>query len=265
MDKFNRGKSFEQNSQLQIELFDEYDHMDDSIEYVVENVLQTTNTETASFQQICENFNSIYNIDCSCSGNYQEQCAGENCLHGANYITHTNIKSNQYELILNENRKSMDVIYECSDLCKCSPNCCNRLVQFGPRKHLKIANFSHLHKHLGLITTESIPKGAFVCEYAGEIITKDEANERYRLIDENNQMNYIICLNEYPIESKAKSESEVIQTYVDPKFYGNIGRYLNHSCDPNCEIISVRLDGVIPKLCKKFKLLSQSCQINKIG
>jgi histone-lysine N-methyltransferase SETMAR len=29
---------------------------------------------------------------------------------------------------------------------------------------------------------------------------------------------------------------------------GNIGRYLNHSCDPNCEILSVRVDSIIPKI-----------------
>lgn len=260
MDKFNRGKSCEHNSEIHIELLDEYEHIDNSIEYVIENVLQATNTETESFQTIRRSFNSVYDSRCLCNrllNENQEQCTSSGCFHGGNYVMYQDNETKQYELVLNENRKSKDVIYECSDQCDCAQNCCNRLVRFGPRLHLKITDFSHLNKQLGLVTTKAVPKGAFVCEYAGEILCKDEAIIRYRYNDENNQMNYIICLNEYPMMTDDSQTSQPIQTFIDPKYIGNIGRYLNHSCDPNCEIISVRLDGIIPKLCKKLAKITR--------
>ncbi|CAG4963394.1 unnamed protein product [Parnassius apollo] len=39
-----------------------------------------------------------------------------------------------------------------------------------------------------------------------------------------------------------------MQTFVDPTHFGNIGRYVNHSCDPNCYIVPVRINSPIPKL-----------------
>lgn len=250
MQSLNRGTSYEHNGQLCIELCDDYEHIDDSIEYVVENVLQTTNTQSESCFDLHEKFNSYIDLKCECHSN--DNCTDETCIHGGNYVVHEDEELHEFELILNENRKSHDIIYECSEFCTCSPNCYNRLVQFGPRKYLKIENYSSLGKQYGLTTLKLIPRGAFICEYSGEILCKEETIERYRANDLNQKMNYIICLNERPMESKNGDGNEVIQTFIDPSRIGNIGRYLNHSCDPNCEIISVRVDGLIPKLGKNF-------------
>ncbi|XP_033232843.1 histone-lysine N-methyltransferase SETMAR isoform X5 [Drosophila pseudoobscura] len=38
-------------------------------------------------------------------------------------------------------------------------------------------------------------------------------------------------------------------SHGDPSRRGNIGRYINHSCDPNCHITAVRIDCPIPKIC----------------
>lgn len=252
MDEYNRGDSFEYNGKTQIELSDDYDHRNNIIEYVVENVLQTTNTDSILFHQLRDEFNAFYANQCECEPNEDDSCIKyKNCRHGENYIIYNHENNDRQELILNENRKSHDIIYECTKFCSCSQNCFNRLVQFGPRKHLQIADFTSSGKQFGLITLLSIPKGGFVCEYAGEVLCKCEAIRRLKIIDNLRQMNYIICLNEYPASSGHSNEnlSSPIQTFVDPSQIGNIGRYLNHSCDPNCEIISVRVDGCIPKLC----------------
>lgn len=252
MDALNRGKSYQRNEQWQIELSDDYEHIDNSIDYVMENVLQTTNTQSLSFQTLYADFNAFVAQKCICRNLPTEPniCSDENCLHGGIYVIYENKQLNQRELVLNEHRTSLDIIYECSEFCDCHAFCMNRLVQFGPRKHLKIADYSHIGKQFGLMTLASIPKGAFVCEYAGEILSKEEAIERYRINDANHRMNYIICLNERPIGTDMQTTYATIETFVDPSRIGNIGRYLNHSCDPNCEIISVRIDGIIPKLCK---------------
>lgn len=251
MNSLNRGKTYERNGQFQIELSDDYEHIDNNIEYVIENILQTTNTQSEAYQTLSDQFNAFVAQKCTCPNNTESQlCTQENCVHGGNYVIYEDKQLKQYELVLNEHRKSHDLIYECSEFCRCHAYCYNRVVQFGPRKDLMIANYSHMGKQFGLMTLTAIPKGAFVCEYAGEILCKDEAIERYQTNDAKQQMNYIICLNEHPIDVGMESICHPIQTFIDPSRIGNIGRYLNHSCDPNCEIISVRIDGIIPKLCE---------------
>lgn len=256
MDSLNRGNSYEFKGQLCIDLFDEYEHIDENIEYVMENVLQTTNTDQESYRALQDKFNSFITLKCECTTDVnlctQTKDSDTHCVHDSNYVIYKDQHSKQHELILNEHRKSRDLIYECSQFCICPSQCHNRLVQFGPRKHLKIEDYSHLGKQYGLTTFKAIPKGSFICEYAGEILCKEEATLRSQINDENQRMNYIICLNERPIGGEHK---EAIQTFIDPSQIGNIGRYLNHSCDANCEIISVRIDGIIPKLGKIFYIL----------
>ncbi|XP_004524324.1 histone-lysine N-methyltransferase SETMAR isoform X2 [Ceratitis capitata] len=96
---------------------------------------------------------------------------------------------------------------------------------------------------VGLLTTGNIPKGGFICEYAGEILTRNEASRRINLNEQNLGMNYILVMNEQREEGNSTNI-----TIIDPSKKGNIGRYLNHSCDPNCEIRSVRVDCPIPKI-----------------
>lgn len=54
--------------------------------------------------------------------------------------------------------------------------CGNRLVQQGITVNLQV--FMTPEKGWGLRTLEDIPKGTFVCEYVGEIVTNTELFER---------------------------------------------------------------------------------------
>ncbi|XP_055678704.1 histone-lysine N-methyltransferase SETMAR [Lutzomyia longipalpis] len=214
------------------EFSDNYEHPDPEIEYIVENEIFSTSETTKSFEDLRDTFNSFLSSSCSC---LNEDCSTESCSHGENY---TKLPSLKGELVLNESRKYREYINECSQFCKCSGNCQNRLVQFGPRDDLEI-RFCGSEKGYGLFTKSPIPRGGFVCEYAGELLTRTEAKRRH---SEKDPMKYLLCLNEI------SAEGEKVQTFVDPIRKGNIGRYLNHSCDPNCEILSVRIDNIIPKL-----------------
>lgn len=262
MDEFGRGASFEADGCVYINFDDEYEHLDSTIIYDVECVLQTTNQHSVEFEQLRDHFNSLYANYCTCSKTKAAkniECHTDDCKHGNNYmIRNANDNSSHPELILNEGRRSHDLIFECTDMCACNANCGNRLVQFGPRKNLAIANFAHLGKELGLITMNFIPKGAFICEYVGEILTTSEARKRLQENDATKQMNYILCLNEISTEDDAL-EQKTTQTFIDPTKRGNIGRYLNHSCDPNCGILSVRVNGAIPRISTKRVL--NMCQI----
>lgn len=210
---------------------DDYDHSNDDLEYILENILQE-NDGSEEFKELMEQYNSIIMNKCNC----EEANCSESCSHGGNYKVIDN------ELVLNEDRVCKDLIYECHDDCLCdNDNCLNRLVIYGPRDGLKIVEFSG--KGDGLITTEFINKGAFICEYAGEILTKDEAIRRDEVNVKCKRMNYIFCLNEISLLNDG-----AIKTFIDPTYKGNIGRYLNHSCFANCDITSVRVDSIIPKI-----------------
>lgn len=172
-------------------------------------------------------------------------------------------------------------LYECNDDCECDTDgrCTNRLVQRGPWKHLEIVAVkgkvtnrktgesfgvqSELpSKGFGVITKLFIPSGAFVCEYAGELLGKDAARARFTAQEKTNTTNYIMVLREFYSSRNPRDNvntlstsklcpdfatSEPLQiTIIDPTCIGNIGRYLNHSCEPNLQVLPVRINSVVP-------------------
>lgn len=182
-----------------------------------------------------------YNIEgCKC----QSECKIKMCpcisRSGTSYL-YEEAKDIQ-EYIIKEHNVTKPT-YECNSNCDCKHIFCgNRLVQYGPRKNLKIKQCDNELKGLGLFTSKTIKKGNFICEYAGEIITDIEAIQRFKQYKEEGKgVNYIFCIKE-TFGDKTK------KTFIDPTKYGNIGRYINHSCDPNCNLFVIRTDSTIPIL-----------------
>ncbi|XP_052577207.1 histone-lysine N-methyltransferase SETMAR isoform X1 [Peromyscus californicus insignis] len=130
-------------------------------------------------------------------------------------------------------------VFECNVLCHCGEHCRNRVVQNGLQFCLQV--FQTDKKGWGLQTLETIPKGRFVCEYAGEILGFSEVQRRIHL-QTTHDPNYIIAIREHIYNG------QVMETFVDPTYIGNIGRFLNHSCEPNLLMIPVRIDSMVPKL-----------------
>lgn len=216
-------------------MVDNYEHSDINIDvmYTTQNI-PTSEMEQEYYQQI--------NCGCICEGECSEQTLCSCRIRsGALYIRDKTIKNihDSYRICETDSAKP---IYECNNMCKCySKVCGNRLIQFGPRNNLKIINCSN-NKGMGLTTTCAIKTGNFVCEYAGEILSETEANLRYANNEKTNKMNYIFSINEYFGEKR-------IKTFIDPSMFGNIGRYINHSCEPNCKVIPIRVNNIIPHLC----------------
>lgn len=65
------------------------------------------------------------------------------------------------------------VIFECGPFCKCPPTCRNRVTQKGLSSKLEI--FRSKETNWGVRTLELIQAGAFICEYAGVVLTRDQA------------------------------------------------------------------------------------------
>lgn len=66
-------------------------------------------------------------------------------------------------------------IYECNSRCKCSQTCLNRVVQ-NPLQ-LKLQVFKTSNRGWGIRCLNDIPQGAFICIYAGSLLTEQRANE----------------------------------------------------------------------------------------
>uniref|UniRef100_A0A3B5LPZ2 SET domain-containing protein n=1 Tax=Xiphophorus couchianus TaxID=32473 RepID=A0A3B5LPZ2_9TELE len=74
----------------------------------------------------------------------------------------------------------------------------------------------------GVRTVQDVPQGTFICEYVGEIISNSEADKR-----ENDSFLFTL-------------DNKVGEPYcIDARLYGNIGRFINHMCEPN--LIAVRV------------------------
>ncbi|XP_022217095.2 probable histone-lysine N-methyltransferase set-23 [Drosophila obscura] len=227
-------------AQSRIAVNDDYEHPD-NLEYILESVLMPSE-DSLDFIQLKNEYNSVILQQCQCEGSCS---SNERCSHGGAYRYCPDGK----ELVQRQTKEKGSIpIMECNAFCDCRPDfCTNRLVQHGPRANLEVFN-STTYKSKGVRTKVNIPCGAFICEYAGEILTISEAKRRLAINEKLGLMNYVLVLNEYTETDDCREEKRQV-TIVDPSQRGNIGRYINHSCEPNCQIAAVRIDCPIPKIC----------------
>ena len=75
----------------------------------------------------------------------------------------------------------------------------------------------------GVFATRHIPKGTRVIEYLGERVSHAEADRRYADKAEDDNHTFLFTVD--------------ARTVIDAGVGGNEARWLNHSCDPNCETV----------------------------
>ena len=78
----------------------------------------------------------------------------------------------------------------------------------------------------GAFALRKIRKGTRIIEYVGEIVTAEEADRRYDDANMNRHHTFLFSLD----NGKC----------IDAAVGGNDARFINHSCDPNCEAREVR-------------------------
>ncbi|CAI9118053.1 OLC1v1019566C1 [Oldenlandia corymbosa var. corymbosa] len=129
-------------------------------------------------------------------------------------------------------------IKECWYKCGCTMACGNRVVQRGINRKLQV--FMTKEKGWGLRTLEDLPKGAFVCEYVGEIVTNTEMFDRNsRSIGKKHT--YPVLLDaDWCTEGVLKDEEALC---LDATLFGNVARFINHRChDANLVEIPVEVE-----------------------
>uniref|UniRef100_H2Y6N6 Uncharacterized protein n=1 Tax=Ciona savignyi TaxID=51511 RepID=H2Y6N6_CIOSA len=174
--------------------------------YVTENVHTSQDTRinaVISGIQSCQCKDNCSTPDCTC-GLISEQC----------WYASDGTLVPEFDIL------EPPLVFECNKMCSCSRNCKNRVVQNGIRYRLQIYRTQGMG--WGLRALETIPRGAFVCEYVGELLTDDEADQREDdsyLFDLENKEGEIYC--------------------IDARNYGNVSRFINHLCEPNLVPIRV--------------------------
>lgn len=96
-----------------------------------------------------------------------------------------------------------------------------RLVFDSGRRPFEIRE-SPIHGK-GAFATQRIPKGIRLIEYAGERLTPKQAEDRYPDIPGASPHTFLFAID----------DDIVIDAAVD----GNDARWINHSCDPNCDAV----------------------------
>ena len=79
---------------------------------------------------------------------------------------------------------------------------------------------------LGGFATRRIRKGTRIIEYIGERISPDEADRRYNDDESDHPLVLLFTVDK--------------RTIIDAGVGGNDARFINHSCDPNCETVTER-------------------------
>ncbi|KAK6748302.1 hypothetical protein RB195_001118 [Necator americanus] len=177
-----------------------------NFEYVATNV-PGPNTDTGAWELLAC-------CDCTSECSAEQKCT---CLLGAE----DNYSINGLFL----EKSSGAPILECHRECSCSTwdkPCRNRVVQRGVNVLLEVYKCSD-EKGFGVRAAEPIPEQTFICEYAGEVLDKEEVEERAMFKHDHN---YTLTVQEH-------GAGGVITTFIDPRRRGNLARFINHGCQPN--------------------------------
>ncbi|MDB4940836.1 MAG: protein-lysine N-methyltransferase [Labilithrix sp.] len=92
----------------------------------------------------------------------------------------------------------------------------------SPKPSIFKARRSKVHG-TGVFATAPIKKGKRICEYVGEVITNAEADRRYEQKTSDPDHTFLFTIDSRHV--------------IDAAVGGNDSRFINHSCDPNCEVV----------------------------
>lgn len=108
---------------------------------------------------------------------------------------------------------------ECGQSCAFADNCANKKFQF--KRYAKLSVLESPKKGFGLFANEAIKQDSFIIEYVGEFLGQEQLDQRLPKYTKLKKNHYILaCKN----------------NYIDATRMGNIARFANHSCEPNCRI-----------------------------
>lgn len=108
---------------------------------------------------------------------------------------------------------------ECPGDCGCGATCQNQ--RFQQKQYSDVSVIKTDKKGYGLRTNKDLKPNDFIFEYIGEVISEPTFRRRMHQYDQEG-------IRHFYFMSLTKSE------FVDATKKGNLGRFCNHSCNPNC-------------------------------
>lgn len=114
-----------------------------------------------------------------------------------------------------------ELFIECNaEECPCRNRCQNQ--RFQKRQYSNVKVIETPGKGFGLFTCEDLKPGTLVMEYVGEIVNQEQMGRRAEKYSKRGQQHfYFMTLRPNQI--------------IDATCKGNLSRFMNHSCAPNCE------------------------------
>ncbi|KAM0951917.1 putative [histone H3]-lysine(4) N-trimethyltransferase chromatin remodeling SET family [Dioscorea sansibarensis] len=148
-----------------------------------------------------------------------------------------------------ESGAQMGLLRECGFGCRCGSDCGNRATQLGVRIRLKLVKDPK--KGWGLHAAQFVERGSFICEYAGEYLTTEEARKRQKSYDELVRLKTKFSPALVVVREHLPSGKACLRVNIDATKVGNVARFINHSCDGgNLMPVLVRNSGsMLPRLC----------------
>ncbi|KAF9451333.1 hypothetical protein P691DRAFT_663480 [Macrolepiota fuliginosa MF-IS2] len=140
--------------------------------------------------------------------------------------------------------------------CRCRNYCQNQ--RFQQKEYANIEIVLTEKKGYGLRAEEDLPKDSFVYEYVGDVVNPVSFKKRMReYAQEGIQHFYFMMLQ--------KDE------FIDATKSGGIGRFANHSCNPNCYVAKwtvgekVRMGIFSKRLVRKHEELTFNYNVDRYG
>uniref|UniRef100_A0A671M666 [histone H3]-lysine(36) N-trimethyltransferase n=1 Tax=Sinocyclocheilus anshuiensis TaxID=1608454 RepID=A0A671M666_9TELE len=120
------------------------------------------------------------------------------------------------------------LMIECSSRCLNGAYCSNR--RFQMKQHADFEVILTETKGWGLRAAKDLQPNTFVLEYCGEVLDHREFKARVKEYARNKNIHYYFM---------ALKNNEII----DATLKGNCSRFMNHSCEPNCETQKWTVNG----------------------
>ncbi|KAJ8980552.1 hypothetical protein NQ317_001059 [Molorchus minor] len=121
------------------------------------------------------------------------------------------------------------LLTECNpDVCPAGKRCRNQ--SFDKREYPPLLPYKTQGRGWGLKALAPIKKGQFVIEYVGELIDSEEYQRRIQKMHEQKEENYYFLTIDK-------------DRMIDAGPKGNLARFMNHCCQPNCETQKWTVNG----------------------
>ncbi|XP_054726099.1 nuclear receptor binding SET domain protein isoform X2 [Anastrepha obliqua] len=130
----------------------------------------------------------------------------------------------------NSNCLNRVLYHECNPkVCPAGERCQNQMLESRLSPRLDVVYLKE--RGFGLVCRQPISAGDFIIEYVGEIIDDNEFRQRMsqKSLDRDENFYFLSVEKDYIIDAGPK---------------GNLARFMNHSCDPNCETQKWSVNGL---------------------